>query len=204
MKLYIIRHGETDWNASKRLQGSKDISLNENGEAVAKATCKGIHHLEIDVVFTSPLKRAYRTAELVCAGRNIPIIPDQRIREISFGDYEGLIHKGEGYNIPDPDFNNFFKKTERYRVPPNGESIESLLERTGEFLKELTNREDLKDKNVLISSHGAALRALLCNIKKNDIADFWEGPVHKNCGISCVEYQNGDYTVLWENQVFYE
>ena len=108
MKLYLIRLGETDWNIVKRLQGSTDIPLNENGEAIAKETCRAMNDIHFDIIYTSPLKRAYRTAELVKGERDIPLLIDERLREISFGDYEGLISKSEGYSIPDPNFKFFF------------------------------------------------------------------------------------------------
>ena len=203
MKLYLIRHGETDWNKIKKLQGATDIPLNENGEAVAKATCEGMKDIPLDMIFTSPLKRAYRTAELVRGDRKIPLMIDDRIREICFGDYEGLISKSESYNIPDPDFKFFFLKADKYQTPPNGESILSLLKRTGEFLEELKHREDLQDKNILISTHGAAVPAILNHIEKCEIAHFWGKGVHKNCGVSCVELIDGEYQVLWENRVYY-
>ena len=203
MKLYLIRHGETDWNIVKRLQGATDISLNENGEALAKLTAEGMKDIAFDVIYTSPLKRAYRTAEIMKNGRNIPLIKEERIREICFGDYEGLVSKSEGYSIPDPDFKFFFTKTDCYKTPPNGEPIEELLGRTNDFLEELKTREDLQDKTILISSHGAAVRALLSNIEKCDLAHFWGEGVHKNCGVSCVELVNGTYKILWENKVFY-
>lgn len=204
MRLYMIRHGQTDWNIVKRLQGATDIPLNEKGEAAAQETAKGMEKIHLDLCFSSPLKRAFRTAELICEGRNIPIFEEPRIREISFGDYEGCIYGPKGYNVPDPDFNDFFHKTEAYQVPPNGESIRELLNRTENFLEELKLREDLEDQNLLIATHGAALRALLCNIKKNAVRDFWEGAVHKNCAVSCVELIDGEYQILWENQIFYE
>ena len=110
MKLYFIRHGETDLNIVKRLQGATDIPLNENGEAIAIETGQGMKDIHFDMIFTSPLKRAYRTAELVRGDREIPLYIDERLREICFGDYEGLISKSEGYSIPDPDFKFFFLK----------------------------------------------------------------------------------------------
>lgn len=203
MKLYLIRHGETDWNIVKRLQGATDIPLNENGEALARETAEGLKEIPFDMVFTSPLKRAYRTAEIVKGNREIPLIVEERIREICFGDYEGLVSKSEGYSIPDPDFKFFFTKTDCYKTPPNGEPIESLLERTNEFLEELKKREDLKDKTILVSTHGAAVRALLSNIEHCDIAHFWGKGVHKNCGVSCVELVDDEYQILWENKIFY-
>ena len=203
MKLYLIRHGETDWNIVKRLQGATDIPLNENGEALAKVTAEGLKEIPFDMIFTSPLKRAYRTAEIVKGNREIPLIKEDRIREICFGDYEGLVSKSEGYSIPDPDFKFFFTKTDCYKTPPNGETIEELLRRTKDFLEELKAREDLKDKTILVSSHGAAVRALLSNIEECDIAHFWGAGVHKNCGVSCVELVDGEYRILWENRVYY-
>lgn len=203
MKIFFIRHGETDWNIVKRLQGATDIPLNENGETLAKVTSEALKDISFDVIFTSPLKRAYRTAELVRGERNIPILIDDRIREICFGDYEGLVSKSEGYSIPDPDFKFFFTKTDCYKTPPNGEPIASLLERTKAFLDELKQREDLKDKTILVSSHGAAVRALLSNIEQCDIAHFWGNGVHKNCGVSCVELIEGEYKILWENKIYY-
>lgn len=203
MKLYLIRHGETDWNKIKKLQGAMDIPLNENGEAVAKATCEGMKEIPLDMIFTSPLKRAYRTAELVRGERKIPLITDERIREIGFGDYEGVILKAEGGNIPDPDFVFFFTKPDQYKTPPKGESIPELLKRTGEFLEELKHREDLQDKTILISTHGAAVRAMINYIEKCEIANFWKKGVHKNCGVSYVELIDGEYQVLWENRVYY-
>lgn len=204
MKLYLIRHGETDWNASKRLQGTTDIALNEKGEELAKKTCAGMADIPLDLIFTSPLKRAVRTAELVRGKRNIPILAEERIREICFGDYEGLVHQGENCNIPDPAFQNFFEHPESYPTPPNGESLESLMKRTGEFLEELKNREELKGKNILLSSHGAAVRALLANMERSDVAHFWGGGVHRNCAVSCAELRNGAYQVLWQNKIYYE
>ena len=204
MKLYLIRHGETDWNIVKRLQGATDIPLNENGEKLAMETSVGMKDIPLDLIITSPLKRAYRTAELVRGNRRIPIVTDERIREICFGDYEGLVSKSEGYSIPDPDFKFFFTKTDCYKTPPNGEPITALLERTKAFLEELKAKEELQDQTILISSHGAAVRALLSNIEGCELSKFWGAGVHKNCGVSCVECVDGAYRILWENRVFYE
>ena len=196
MKLYLIRHGETDWNKIKKLQGATDIPLNENGEALAKVTCEGMKEIPLDMIFTSPLKRAYRTAELVRGERKIPLFIEERIQEIGFGDYEGVILKAEGGNIPDPDFVFFFTKPDQYKTPPKGESIPELLKRTGEFLEELKHREDLQDKTILISTHGAAVRAMINYIEKCEIANFWKKGVHKNCGVSCVELIDGAWKTV--------
>ena len=89
MKLYILRHGQTPWNTKKRMQGQTDILLNEEGIRLAEETGRGMKDIDIDLVISSPLLRARQTAELVMAGRSIPLITDRRIMEMSFGDWEG-------------------------------------------------------------------------------------------------------------------
>ena len=95
MLLYFIRHGQTDWNKDMRMQGQSDIPLNENGRESAIEAGKTLANTHIDLAFSSPLKRAKETAELVLAGRDIPIIEDKRIEEICFGICEGMKGRDE-------------------------------------------------------------------------------------------------------------
>lgn len=90
LKVYLLRHGLTDWNKLRRVQGSSDIPLNEEGRRVARLTAEGMRDMPIDLVYSSPLKRARETAEIICAGRDVPIVFDERIREIGFGEFEGV------------------------------------------------------------------------------------------------------------------
>lgn len=69
MKLYLIRHGETDWNKEFKIQGSSDIELNEYGRELAFITREGLRHIPFDIAYTSPLKRAKETAEIILGGR---------------------------------------------------------------------------------------------------------------------------------------
>ena len=88
MKMYIIRHGQTPWNARKCLQGRSDVDLNENGIYLAELTGKALRDVTFDMAFTSPLIRAKHTAQCILGGREVPIIEDERLIEISFGIYE--------------------------------------------------------------------------------------------------------------------
>lgn len=90
MKLYIIRHGETEWNVQKRLQGVSDTNLNEKGIEMAKQTAEALKEIPFACCFTSPLKRAKDTAMYILRDRQVPVYEDARIREISFGEWEGL------------------------------------------------------------------------------------------------------------------
>ena len=89
MEIYIVRHGQTMWNKEKRLQGSVDIELNENGKELAVITGKNLMDTHIDMIYSSPLKRAHETAKLIRGDRDIKIITDDRLRELNFGSMEG-------------------------------------------------------------------------------------------------------------------
>ena len=88
--LYIMRHGRTDWNDLRKLQGRTDIPLNDAGREMAEAARKEYADVHFDICFCSPLIRARETAEIVLRDRNIPIVPDDRLKEMSFGECEGL------------------------------------------------------------------------------------------------------------------
>ena len=87
--LYIMRHGRTDWNVRHKLQGRTDIPLNEEGRRMAEKAGEEYRDVPLDICYSSPLVRARETAEIVLSGRNIPILTDDRLREMSFGEYEG-------------------------------------------------------------------------------------------------------------------
>ena len=190
MKVYLIRHGETDWNKEGKLQGRVDIPLNAEGRHVAELTREALQEVPFDVAFTSPLKRAYETAEIILRGRGVPIIKDDRIIEVGFGTYEGKKRKDWDENIK-----NFFLKSEAYVPLGDGETFEDVLEREGAFLKEL-----FSDSRY----HGAALSGLLTVIKGNSIEKFWAGGLHKNCGISIVEVENAIPKIVEEAIVVYD
>ena len=198
MKLYIIRHGETDWNIVRRLQGNTDIPLNENGRELARLTAKALKDTRLDLIYTSPLQRAKETALILKGDRDIPVIEDNRIREMCFGEYEGCIAK------ENPDIWRLFESPEKYVAPENGETLNKLLGRTKSFLDEITGDENLKDKVILISTHGAALRGLLSAIKETPLEDFWAGGVHKNCAVTIVEKnEKGKLQIIEEAKTYY-
>lgn len=203
MIVYLIRHGETALNKQKRLQGQSDYELNEYGRELARVTGEALRQIPFDMAISSPLSRALETAKLVLGERRIPLVTDKRIQEISFGSYEGLCFGEEGYNIPDEGFLKFFHAPEAYVAPPKGESIDELIERTGAFWKELTEKPEYQDKTILVSTHGGALKAILAGIRQTEKKDFWGTGVHKNCAVTMIEVVEGKTTVLEEGKIYY-
>lgn len=200
MKIYMIRHGETNWNQENRLQGKTDIPLNENGISLARQAAERFAAVDFDLAYTSPLLRARQTAETILEGRNVPVYEEKRIEEIGFGEYEGMVYTKTYSDIPDERFSYFFMKPEAYQPATGGERIEELLEREEDFLRELFANQNLQDKTILISTHGAALAGLLSVIKKNEVKDFWSCKLHKNCGYSVVEVRDGEVQIIAEGE----
>ncbi|MBQ9608639.1 MAG: histidine phosphatase family protein [Lachnospiraceae bacterium] len=202
MEIYIVRHGETDWNKLKRLQGSVDIELNEYGRELARKTGEALMDTPIDIIYSSPLKRAYETAELIRNNRDIDIITDDRIREISFGHFEGM-NFSELIKDERLSFKHFFKKPDLYVPTDDAESFEHLIERAGNFMQEVI--EPLEDtyERVMIVAHGAINKGIMSYIKKHPTSEFWSGGLQTNCNIIVVNFTDGKYTIIDETRIMY-
>ena len=204
MKMYIIRHGQTPWNARKCLQGRSDVDLNENGIYLAELTGKALRDVTFDMAFTSPLIRAKHTAQCILAGRKVPIIEDERLIEISFGIYEGCCYAEENRQVPQQWIENFFHAPQDYVAAPGGESLDDVEKRTRNFMEDICSRKELQDKTFLVSTHGCALRGLLNSIRESNREDYWHGGVSKNCAVSIVTCNRGEKPVLVEeNHIYY-
>jgi probable phosphoglycerate mutase len=145
---------------------------------MAAAAAKDYADINFDVCFSSPLVRARETAELVLKGRNVPIITDDRLMEMSFGIYEGY---EKCFQTPECPVNVIFKAPQNYTTPFEGaESFEELYARTGEFIREVVNPGLEEGKDILIVGHGAMNLSIVCQIKGIPIEKFW-GTEIKNC-----------------------
>lgn len=176
--LYIMRHGKTDWNVRHKLQGQTDIPLNEEGRMMAKNAGEQYGSVHFDVCYCSPLSRARETADIFLKGRDIPIIYDDRLKEMSFGTFEGIENS---FEIPDCPINVFFKHPEEYVTPVEGaESMDELFARTGAFLKEVVWPLQEQGKDVLIIGHGAMNSSIICQVRKVGREQFWSVGI-ENC-----------------------
>lgn len=153
MKLYFARHGETDWNVINRTQGWTDIPLNSTGVAQAEALREKLAKLDyaFDAVYTSPLKRAYQTAEIATAGQ-YPLLIDDRLKERNCGEFEGkprtLIFDC------DIDFLSPEVNSGAFGVEP----INTMTARVRDFLRELQAKYPENAKILIFTSNGVMLR----------------------------------------------
>ena len=107
MKIYFVRHGKTEWNKLKKMQGSADIPLNEEGIEQAYKTKELISNIEFDCAICSPLTRTRQTLDIILDDKKIPVIYDERIVERNYGEFEGTTK-----NV-DFDYNEFWNYTKR-------------------------------------------------------------------------------------------
>lgn len=188
MNLYIVRHGETEWNREKRFQGQNDSKLTDIGILQAESLGKYLKgkNINFDRVYASPLERAYKTAGLI--SDNMPIIKDERLMEMHFGTWEGKniehIKKVDNEN-----FHNFFNATEKYTHKPHaGESFDDLEKRVREFLEDI--KREHQNENILVVSHGVTLKIFLKIIREEKLEEFAKTGVLANTSISLITYNN--------------
>ena len=152
MEILLTRHGQTDWNVLKKVQGKADIELNKKGIEQAEATRDTLKNEKIDLILCSPLKRAKQTADIINQERNIPIIIDERVSERDFGEFEGMPNT-------DFDFNAFlsYKQNLQYE---RAENIKDFFDRVNKFLSSI--RKEYAGKRILIVAHGGISIPVKC------------------------------------------
>ncbi len=151
MKIYYVRHGQTDFNLMKKMQGGgTEKDLNETGINQAQETKKNLENIKFDVILCSPMNRAKQTAQIIDNGRNLPIITDERIRERKLGEYEGHI-------VTDEIEKRIWNYDLNYNIP-NGENLHDFEKRIIEFLKEA--KQKYNEKTVLIVAHGGVAKVV--------------------------------------------
>ena len=183
MELYIVRHGTTDWNAQKKFQGAQDIELNENGRKLAAELGRRLDEAgtNFDRIYSSPLIRAYETACLIRGHKTYPIIRNQLLTEISFGQLEGLPYD-DWINTDNPR-KYFFTEPGRYVPPEGGETFDSVCERTKRFVQTVIEpiQNTKPDSKIMIVAHGALLAGMMCYLDGHGVDNFWGSGLKGNC-----------------------
>ena len=172
--LVLIRHGQSLWNAENRFTGWTDIDLSKKGEKEAKEAGEKLENVAFDVVHTSALMRAQRTAEIIIKhnkiSQDIPTYKDERLNERHYGLLQGL-NKTETAEKYGAEQVHIWRRSFDIS-PPDGESLKMTAERTLPYFKEDVLEHLDEGKNVLISAHGNSLRSIVMyieNISKEDI-----------------------------------
>ncbi|MBS4743674.1 MULTISPECIES: histidine phosphatase family protein [Bacillus] len=180
----LVRHGETDWNAAKRIQGRTDIPLNDTGKWQAEQTGLYLKDVHWDVVISSPLTRAKETAHLILNHVHAPLVIMDDFIERDYGDAEGMSFEERQKLFPDKQY-------------PNMEPIETIQNRMLEGIEKV--RATYPDQHVLIVAHGAAIHALLTTLADEHMG--LQNTRLVNACLNYVEWSDGKWKVRDYNVV---
>ena len=181
--IYIIRHGKTELNKAKVLQGRSNFPLNEEGILQAREAAELLGDVSFSRVFSSPLTRAVQTAEILAP--HIKPVIDERLIEMDYGPYEGadLTH------LP-PEILTFFSDFVHNPAPDGMEQLSSVVERAGEFLEDIRQISG----DILISTHAIAMKGILEYLTPESHGAYWNKHI-ANCAVFKTTLRNGEYTV---------
>ena len=174
----LVRHGETDWNAAKRIQGRTDIPLNDTGKWQAEQTGLYLKDAHWDVVISSPLSRAKETAHLILQHVHAPLVIMDDFIERNFGEAEGMSFEERQKLFPNKQY-------------PNMEPLSALQDRMLEGIEKV--RATYPDKRVLIVAHGAAIHALL-TVLADEHMGIQDTRLVNAC-LNYVEWTDGEWKV---------
>ena len=184
-KVLLIRHGQTDFNLERRLQGALPVTLNDCGRAQSRALAQQLKSAAIDAIFASPRPRALETAQIIGEALQQPIMADERLAEIGFGDFEGYTFAEVQERFPEA-----YRKWEAgyrpYRVP-NGESRMDVQRRMQAAWDDIVHRPGLE--TVAIVSHSSAMIIMLASM----FAQLPDKPM-RNTSVTTLER----YRDIWE------
>lgn len=179
IKLLIVRHAKTEWNKTGRIQGRSDIPLAPESRDATRAAACSIGH--IDAAYCSPLSRARETAEILAEGKGVEPVPDDRLTERDFGEYEGRTYDELGL----PDHTKLFYALS---CAKGAESSEAVFDRVRSFLRDVAEKHE--GQTVLIVSHGVCISYLLYALthERFDERDYSMGYI-KNLDVTEKEYR---------------
>ncbi len=159
-KLLLVRHGITEYNSSRRFAGYTDAELSADGIWQVERLRDRLAEEKIDAVYSSDLKRAMSTAEVISSGHEVEIVSCSELREINYGDIEGLTFEEISNQYPE-----LAKSIRNFSLElsfPGGENFKGFIARTCRFLDRLN--EQAQEQTILIVSHSGALRTLVCDL----------------------------------------
>ncbi len=155
--LLLIRHGETDWNRSGQIMGDEPIPLNANGRRQAADLAQWLQAHPLSGIYSSPIARAIQTAEILAASRNLPIVPESRLREIGVGDWAKRFWRDLDH---EPVRLQWYTRPHEARFP-NGETLAEVQQRAVAAVNEALDRSS--QASLAFVSHGDVLRAIVAH-----------------------------------------
>ncbi|WP_346354290.1 alpha-ribazole phosphatase [Azotosporobacter soli] len=168
-RVFLIRHGETEWNKNMKYQGQTDVPLSDAGRKQAEKLASRLSKVDFAAVYSSDLIRAYETATVLAAPHELPVTVCPGLKEINFGEWEGLTYD----NISGQwsgEMQRLFSRPNEVEIP-SGESFYQVQQRVVASLEELVKAHE--NETILVVSHGAAIRTAICAALEIPLNNLW-------------------------------
>lgn len=193
--IYIVRHGETMWNAEGRIQGHTDVELTERGKEQARATARRLTGIRFEAAYSSDMSRTRDTAQIILGERDTPLQSVPELREYNKGVFEGLTP--EEYRQRHPDLYQASLVNDPDFAPPGGETIRQCQARLAGFIEMVRERHTHED--VLVVGHGGSLRSGIVALLELPLEANWKFVMH-NCALSVIRiYPNNAVMHLYND-----
>tara|TARA_Y100001968_G_C19247069_1_gene662467 strand:+ start:269 stop:871 length:603 start_codon:yes stop_codon:yes gene_type:complete len=200
MELHVIRHGETNWNKEKRIQGQSESELTEQGVLQAQELGERIRELKFDAIYCSSSLRTIQTAKYIFENTEKKIHYRDSLREIFLGPWEGRLHE-EVLNTDPVNHKHFTTLPHLFKI----KSAETFLDLQNRAVTAITEIGQMhKNQKIAVISHGALIKAYLCYIENKPISRLWDPPQIHNCShtiISVNKNGNGELIQLVDKKV---
>ena len=171
LEIYLTRHGETEWNTIRRMQGQGNSPMTELGIRQAQWLAERLKEKEFTCIYTSPLGRAKETAEILNEALNTTIIEDDRLKEIYLGDWQGQLLEDIDKDYPEEN-KAFWEKPIQFDMPDK-EDFEDVRKRAGEFFEAVIQQHG--SGKILVVAHAIILKGMLNYIQGKTVEDYWTG-----------------------------
>ena len=167
--IYIVRHGQTEWNLLGKTQGHGNSDLTPKGIEQAELLADSMTKYSIDYIYSSDLGRAYQTAEIIGNKLNIEVEKTEALREMNFGTWEGRIIKD--IIEEDPELYKMWRNEPHLAKIPQGETLSQIKERTDAFIKEINEKYD--GKHIVLVTHSLCARIMLLSFLDSDVKNIY-------------------------------
>ena len=196
IKIYLIRHGQSEWNVLNKIQGQVNTELTELGRNQGQAIGDRLMNSNIDVVYSSDLNRALDTAKIIAKKINKPLVISESLREINFGVWEGLT--GRELRIDYKEEQETWRNRPEEVALPGAESLEVLSERVMKWMNSILKENCGKD--IAIVSHSATLKIMLLGLLDMPLTHY-KNFTFSNVGLSIVELRNYNNVLINLNDI---
>ena len=193
-RIYLVRHGTTDWNKEEIFRGRAECRLNETGKAEGKALAAYFEDVPIEGIYSSPLSRALETARPTAESKGREVIPDPAFTDLDFGTWQGLPLKEAQERYPD--LYRLWREQPGAVSFPQGENLAQVRNRTWEGLNRLA--EENPKRTILIVTHRVVAKVLICAALRLDDSHFWQVK-QDSTAINCLEYSRGIFNIALIN-----